>query len=78
MTIIDFLKERVSEDESEATTPRALAECAAKRRTVEYLQALQFEQSRDSEAGTQYRAVNWVAQQLVKVYQDHPDYHRVA
>jgi hypothetical protein len=53
---------------------RVLAECAAKRAIVTYLQGLTADRNRDAEIAAQYRATHWIAEKLAAIYSDHPDY----
>jgi hypothetical protein len=60
----------------EISAPRLRAECAAKRKIVQYAEGLRLDLSRDAETDAQYRAVWWILWQLATPYSDHPDYRQ--
>ena len=93
MTIIEFMKARIAEDEraigqtdkivergengpalNVPLIDRLIAECEAKRKIVQYLEALWLESGRDSETAAQYRSILWSVQRLASPYANHPDY----
>ena len=53
---------------------RLNAECEAKRKIVQYLEALWLESGRDAEAAAQYRSILWTVQRLASVYANHPEF----
>lgn len=91
MTLVEFLLTRIEEDDASARAsiarerlglsgntfaPRVLAECAAKRRIIA---ALDRGWGNDGDWGVGYSDASWEAcQALAAVYNDHPDYDRLA
>lgn len=81
MTVFEFLLSRIAEDEEQASTPRAIAECTAKRAIVgEATSNVEWAGHPDcpNHLRSLYRARGAAfasaARTIATAYADHPDY----